>query len=415
MKGSAGVAEHRDAESRRFTLSRTTTRSRVIALACVAALGFAAFPSAATAESATESVAATRAAIDDLANQWFAAQRRVNDLDLQIRTLSDTLAPTEAKVARLRRIANARVIELYEGNSGGLGSVADVITADPLEIGRRTALVAQANQDDHVVIDELEAALGDLSARRDALEAAREEQTATLDDLAAKRLELDTRLDSLRRLAANAAASSELASSVEDTSEPATAAAPTASNPTSPSEPTGTIPVVAPPSGGGTSSVHNEPFLVCTRARESNGNYSVVSSNGLYHGAYQFLPTTWNSVASHAGRLDLVGVLPSQRVGGRPGRDGVGPLPVAGQRALGWTLLTSRPRQASCSIASASEHSASDRRRRSAADRSRVSVSWCGTATQRSPAAFAAAIPWGESSIASVCAGSTPSRAHAST
>jgi hypothetical protein len=37
-----------------------------------------------------------------------------------------------------------------------------------------------------------------------------------------------------------------------------------------------------------------------------------VSSNGYYYGAYQFLPTTWNSVASHAGRLDLVGVLPSQ-------------------------------------------------------------------------------------------------------
>ena len=31
-----------------------------------------------------------------------------------------------------------------------------------------------------------------------------------------------------------------------------------------------------------------------------------------YYGAYQFAPTTWNVTASHLGRLDLVGVLPSQ-------------------------------------------------------------------------------------------------------
>ena len=47
-------------------------------------------------------------------------------------------------------------------------------------------------------------------------------------------------------------------------------------------------------------------------ARESHGNYSIVSSNGVYHGAYQFSVSTWNTVAQHAGRGDLVGVLPSQ-------------------------------------------------------------------------------------------------------
>jgi hypothetical protein len=284
----------------------------VIALACVAALGLAALPSAAGAQSATESLAATRAAIDELANQWFAAQQRVNDLDLQIQTLSETLAPTEAKVERLRRIAGARAIELYESNSAGLGAVTNVMTADPLEAGRRAALIAQANEDDQVVIDELEAALGDLAARREALEEARDAQAGTLDDLAAKRRQLDARLDSLSRQAASATAGSELASSVRSASEPATTAAPTASDATSPVDTTATLPIVASPSPGAVSSVHDEPFLVCTRGRESNGNYGAVSSNGLYYGAYQFLPTTWNSVASHAGRLDLVGVLPSQ-------------------------------------------------------------------------------------------------------
>ena len=39
---------------------------------------------------------------------------------------------------------------------------------------------------------------------------------------------------------------------------------------------------------------HDDPFLACTRARESHGNYGVVSGSGLYYGAYQFSPTTWN-------------------------------------------------------------------------------------------------------------------------
>lgn len=44
---------------------------------------------------------------------------------------------------------------------------------------------------------------------------------------------------------------------------------------------------------------------------ESSGNYAIVSSNGLYHGAYQFLPSTWDGIASRF-RPDLYGVVPSQ-------------------------------------------------------------------------------------------------------
>lgn len=45
---------------------------------------------------------------------------------------------------------------------------------------------------------------------------------------------------------------------------------------------------------------------------ESSGNYSVVSSNGLYHGAYQFYQPTWDGLARQLGRTDLVGLPPSQ-------------------------------------------------------------------------------------------------------
>jgi hypothetical protein len=53
--------------------------------------------------------------------------------------------------------------------------------------------------------------------------------------------------------------------------------------------------------------------LACIRAHESDtaGGYGAVSSGGTYRGAYQFLPSTWDSTASGAGRGDLVGVDPA--------------------------------------------------------------------------------------------------------
>lgn len=53
-------------------------------------------------------------------------------------------------------------------------------------------------------------------------------------------------------------------------------------------------------------------FLACIRKRESGGNYTVVSSNGLWFGAYQMTRPTWDSAAQRAGRPDLVGVPPNQ-------------------------------------------------------------------------------------------------------
>jgi hypothetical protein len=59
--------------------------------------------------------------------------------------------------------------------------------------------------------------------------------------------------------------------------------------------------------------ISQHPFLVCTRAYESDsaGGYRAISPGGTYRGAYQFLQSTWDSVARHAGRYDLVGVDPA--------------------------------------------------------------------------------------------------------
>ncbi len=307
-------------------LSRTTPLTLASVVACVLALALVGAPSAVSAQTASESIARTRAAIDTAANQWFAAQRKVADLDVQIQTLTATMATTQVRVDKLRKVADARAVELYESNTQALGVMSDTqMGGDPLELGRRAALIGQANSEGQAVIDQLEASLADLDARRSALHAARSDQTKTLQLLTHQRRALDTLLASLELGSAHAEARAELAAALRRHQDQALAAA--ATRPTvvaltsaSPAEPTTTststtvaTPPPAPATGsGGASAVHDEPFLVCTRARESDGNYGVVSSGGTYYGAYQFAPTTWNVTASHVGRLDLVGVLPSR-------------------------------------------------------------------------------------------------------
>jgi hypothetical protein len=53
-----------------------------------------------------------------------------------------------------------------------------------------------------------------------------------------------------------------------------------------------------------------DPFLVCTRYHEAiyAGDYGAKSPGGQYRGAYQFDQTTWDHVALHLGRAELVGV-----------------------------------------------------------------------------------------------------------
>jgi len=62
----------------------------------------------------------------------------------------------------------------------------------------------------------------------------------------------------------------------------------------------------APVSGG------NGGFLDCVKQRESRGDYTVHNTQGSgASGAYQFLPSTWDSIASSSGRSDLVGMDPA--------------------------------------------------------------------------------------------------------
>jgi peptidoglycan hydrolase CwlO-like protein len=289
------------------------------------ALALAGVPSSVSAQTSSESIARTRAAIDVAANQWFAAQRKVAGLDIRIQTLTTRISTMEKRVDKLRSVATARAVELYESNTQALGVMSDTqMGGDPLELGRRAALIGQANSEGQAVIDQLEAGLADLDSRRTELHSARSAQTRTIRYLTHQRHDLDTLLASLELGSAHAEAQAELAASLRRHQDEAiaqaatrpTVVALTSSSPVDPPAQTTVAPVVtptpAPPGTGNANAVHDEPFLVCTRARESDGDYQVVSAGGAYYGAYQFAPTTWNVTASHLGRLDLVGVLPSR-------------------------------------------------------------------------------------------------------
>ena len=77
---------------------------------------------------------------------------------------------------------------------------------------------------------------------------------------------------------------------------------------------TGGAPPAAPPDYVPTPGLHphhDDPFLVCTRTRESSGNYGAVNPAG-YYGAYQFSQPTWDVTANHAGSPQLIGVRPDR-------------------------------------------------------------------------------------------------------
>ncbi len=99
------------------------------------------------------------------------------------------------------------------------------------------------------------------------------------------------------------------------TTAPPTTAAPTTAAPTTQAPTTQAPTTTAPPTteAPATTAAAGEPTAAqwaALRACESGGNYSIVSSNGLYHGAYQFSRATWDSVARSAGQTHLVGIAP---------------------------------------------------------------------------------------------------------
>lgn len=111
------------------------------------------------------------------------------------------------------------------------------------------------------------------------------------------------------RIAAEAAAAEAAAREAAEKAA-AEAAAKKAQQQSSSSRPSGTSNDRGIADSAYTGSYYNpahEATRKCIVRKESGGNYGIVSSNGMYHGAYQFSRSTGDATARKMGRADLVG------------------------------------------------------------------------------------------------------------
>jgi peptidoglycan hydrolase CwlO-like protein len=273
-------------------------------------VALASLPTGAGAQPTQDRVEAIRESIEQVAQEWFATQQEAAALDAEITGLESRIEAAREHATEIAVVARERAVQIYKG-SGAVSPVPD--GGDALESARRVELLDRANAQSHRAIDELTAATEELDARLEELEARREEHAEVAARLAGQRAELQERLEVLRERAAEEASARQrrqaltsrrsAAAPVGSSSAPARRQAPTTRDAPS---------AAAPPAPASTAThpQHDHPFLVCTRARESGGNYRAVNHSGGWYGAYQFAQSTWDVTAARAGRDDLIGVNP---------------------------------------------------------------------------------------------------------
>ena len=185
----------------------------------------------------------------------------------------------------------------------------------------RAHLIDRVNAHDQDVYEQLHKATRALHKQQRELRATRQAQNDAVDELKAQGAAIDAKLaqaEAQEQAQATAAAAVQAAAAqAADPTTTTEAGAPVAAAPPSTTTTTVAAPSTPPappdysPARPGVSPHHDDPFLACVRRRESGGNYGAVNPSGPYLGAYQFLQSTWNVTAAHAGRGDLVGVPPN--------------------------------------------------------------------------------------------------------
>ncbi len=259
---------------------------------------------------ADRTVEQLRRQADAASAQYFTELARFETLDRAVSDLEARIPKLEKHARSLRAQVQRRAVVAYEHSNSQLAALIDGGSA--LDVVRRAKLLDQLNARDDALFESLNESLADLSAQRDKL---RTERQAEGDALAQVRRQGDAINATLtaavarqRSLQAAAAAAIAAAATTTTSTTIARQSAPGSTKPVRAAPPT------APPSYTPTPGVHphhDDPFLVCTRTRESSGNYSAFNAAGPYLGAYQMLQATWNGAANHAGRTDLIGVPPN--------------------------------------------------------------------------------------------------------
>jgi prefoldin subunit 5 len=267
------------------------------------------------ANSAGASTSTLRAQVDSIGAQFLTAQENARALDTELRALDQRLARIAHRKAVLLPAARARAVQIYQGSGQTFLSLFD--TASAMESARRAELLARASDHTQALIDEYANTANTLQKARAAVAKARARQAALVAALAKQQVLLEHALAQAQQayrdqLAAQAQAQAQARTnaarqSTARTTNPA-GNAPTTTRPAPPAP----VPVPPPaPPQSGENPHHNDTFLVCTRTRESSGDYTAVNLGG-YYGAYQFSQPTWDLAASHAGSPQLIGVRPDR-------------------------------------------------------------------------------------------------------
>jgi peptidoglycan hydrolase CwlO-like protein len=272
-------------------------------------------PLAGAQSASSTGAAALRAEADSLSSRYFSALERVQTLDADIAHNQQTVADLSARAKQARADARARALVAYTNSGTQLAALID--GADSLDTARRAHLIDRVNAHDQDVYTKLHAATRELSKQQGILRDTRQAQATALSELRDQGAAIDAKLAQAEQQeqAAAAAVSAAQAAAVAATTTtiaPQTTSAGAPAPTTTTAAPAST-PAPPPAYSGtpGTNPHHDDPYLSCVRQRESGGNYGAVNPAGPYLGAYQFLQSTWNVTASHAGRSDLVGLPPN--------------------------------------------------------------------------------------------------------
>ena len=298
------------------------TRAAIVAVTALLALPLLAAPAHAVADEPSPSAATLRAQADTIATRYFDALARFESLDREIIENKHVIDELAVRARAARAAARTRALSAYRSSSAQLSSIMGSDNA--LNAARRVQLIDRVNMRDQTIYRRVRTVAKELNAQRRALEADHRQQSDALEQLREQTDAMERKL-ALAQQEEQAAAAQAAAAAATAQAVTALAAAPIETQATAPPAPPPTVPVTTrpppvqvvptpPPSyvgNPGGHPMHNDPFLTCVRARESSGNYSVVNPAGPYLGAYQFLQSTWNATANHAGRNELVGVPPN--------------------------------------------------------------------------------------------------------
>jgi TolA-binding protein len=298
----------------------------VVALMVACGLGIPSLAATATPASAQEAdpvtqandaVVAAQAEVDAVAAAYFDALQRAQQIDAQISDLQGRIDGSRQRVTELKRITNDRAVAAYKRSGNSLGSVF-LDSSGATDTAHRIKLLYLVNARDDGAVRVLRRSQDDLTREHQDLEAAREEQAGALARLkdqdrevnaklvaaqTQRQVAFDQQLQAQQQAAAEAAAAEAAAAAAAAAATP-----PTTQPPARPNNPA-PVPANSVPTGG-VSSHHNDPYLTCVRRHESSDNYQAYNPGGPAYGAYQFLQSTWNLAANHAGRGDLVGLDP---------------------------------------------------------------------------------------------------------